>query len=112
MGSTFRVPVAAKVSLMEAIRCARIQGLRVFAATARGGTLLPVCDLRGPVAILLGAEGTGLPENLIAVADHRMSIPMRPPVESLNVAVAAALIVYEASRQRVTAGAANAGAAS
>ncbi|MCA1561293.1 MAG: RNA methyltransferase, partial [Acidobacteria bacterium] len=57
-------------------------------------------DLSHPAAILLGGEGRGLPGSLLQLADVRLSIPMRKPVESLNVGVAAALIAYEASRQR------------
>jgi TrmH family RNA methyltransferase len=109
MGSSFRLPVAAKSSLTDAVCRARGDGLRVFAATARDGSPLPECDLRGPAAILLGAEGAGLPQELIASADQCVTIPMQPPVESLNVAMAAALIVYEASRQRRTIGAAGSG---
>ena len=100
MGSTFRLPVASKQPLDAAIAHARTRGLRVFATTARGGTPLPDCDLRGPAAILCGSEGPGLSDSVIAAADVRMTIPMQPPVESLNVAVAAALVVYEAARQR------------
>jgi TrmH family RNA methyltransferase len=100
MGSTFRLPVVSKQPLDAAIANARARGLRVFATTARDGTPLPDCDLRGPAAILFGSEGLGLPDNVIAAADARMTIPMQPPVESLNVAVAAALVVYEAARQR------------
>ena len=51
----------------------------------------------------LGAEGTGLPQPLVDAADMRLTIPMQPPVESLNVAVAAGIILYEARRQRTTA---------
>ena len=58
------------------------------------------CDLRVPVAVLLGGEGGGLPDSLVALSTTRLSIPMQPPVESLNVATAAALIAYEAQRQR------------
>ncbi|MEP6917735.1 MAG: RNA methyltransferase [Acidobacteriota bacterium] len=100
MGSTFRLPVAAGASLPDAVRLAQEQGLRVFATVARGGRPLPECDLRGPMAILLGGEGAGLSQDLIELADERLSIPMEAPVESLNVAVAAALTVYEAARQR------------
>jgi tRNA G18 (ribose-2'-O)-methylase SpoU len=66
----------------------------------RDGTPLGSCDLRGPVAIMLGAEGAGLPFDAATAADDRVTIPMRAPVESLNVAIAAALILFEASRQR------------
>ncbi len=100
MGSTFRLPIAAREALPDAIGRAKAAGLRVFATVARHGTALPDCDLRGPSAFLLGSEGAGLSEDLIALADERLTIPMRAPVESLNVAVAAALVLYEASRQR------------
>lgn len=99
MGSTFRLPIA-RQPLGEAIAAARTAGVRVFAAVPRGGTPLPQCDLRSPAAVLLGGEGGGLPSRLLDQADVRLTIPMRPPVESLNVAIAAALILYEASRQR------------
>jgi len=100
MGSTFRVPVVSKHDLDHAIAQARARGLRVFATTAREGTPLPDCDLRTPVAILFGSEGRGLRDRIVAAADARVTIPMQRPVESLNVAVAAALVVYEAARQR------------
>jgi RNA methyltransferase, TrmH family len=100
MGSTFRIPVA-RHPLADALRSARQSGARVFATVPRNGTPLRQCDLRGPVTVLLGGEGPGLPADLFDAADERLTIPMRPPVESLNVAIAAALIVYEASRQRV-----------
>jgi TrmH family RNA methyltransferase len=102
MGSAFRVPLAIKESLAAAITLAKERGLRIFAATARGGTSLPRCNLRLPAAILLGGEGGGLPESLSHLADERLTIPMHPPVESLNVAIAAALVLYEAARQRHT----------
>jgi TrmH family RNA methyltransferase len=100
MGSMFRVPVAARVPLAEAAHAARSRRLRLVAAVPHSGTLLPAFDLRGPSAILLGGEGQGIPEHLLQLADARLSIPMRDPVDSLNVGVAAALIAYEASRQR------------
>jgi TrmH family RNA methyltransferase len=100
MGSAFRLPVA-RQPLAEALAMARSKGLRVFATTARGGTSLPHCDLRGPAAIIFGGEGAGLPDDLLHAADARLTIPMHPPVESLNVAIAAALVIYEAARQRL-----------
>jgi RNA methyltransferase, TrmH family len=100
MGSAFRVPIAGRLPLMPAIDAARQRGLRVLASVPRDGTQLPDCDLRRPVAVLLGGEGPGLSDEVLARADERLTIHMRPPVESLNVATAAALIVYEAERQR------------
>ena len=57
-------------------------------------------DLTKPTALLLGGEGSGLPASLVSSADVQISIPMKDAVESLNVAVAAALLLYEARRQR------------
>ena len=99
MGSTFRLPVA-RAPLETAIEIAHAAGVRVFATIPRGGTPLRDCDLRSPAAVLLGGEGGGLPHAWLDAADGRLSIPMHGRVESLNVAVAAALILYEASRQR------------
>ena len=104
MGSTFRVPIASRVPLLEAAHAARTTGVRVLAAVPRDGYALHETDLRSPFAILLGGEGSGLPGSLLEAADATLSIPMRPPVESLNVGIAAALIAYEASRQRAGAG--------
>jgi TrmH family RNA methyltransferase len=100
MGSAFRVPVAVRHSLEAAIRAARGRGATVYAAVPHGGVPLPRCDLRPPLAILFGGEGAGVPDRLLALADRRLTIPMRAGVESLNVATAAALVAYEASRQR------------
>jgi TrmH family RNA methyltransferase len=100
MGSTFRMATATKQFLPDAIARARASGLRVFALTTDAGTLLPHCDLRTPAAIVLGGEGAGLPPLILDAADTCLTIPMQSPVESLNVAVAAALVLYEASRQR------------
>jgi tRNA G18 (ribose-2'-O)-methylase SpoU len=57
-------------------------------------------DLRGPLAVLIGGEGSGLTAALVETADARVTIPMQRPVESLNAAVTAALVLYEARRQR------------
>jgi TrmH family RNA methyltransferase len=100
MGSAFRIPVATHESLERAARAAKERGIRVLAAVPRGGTPLPDCDLRGATAVLLGGEGSGLAPHLVTLTDETITIPMRPPVESLNVATAAALITYEAQRQR------------
>jgi len=104
MGSAFRMPIARPASALDAIRAAKGAGLRVFATVPRDGTPLPLAGLVGPSAIVLGGEGSGLDEAVVAAADERLAVPMQPPVESLNVATAAALIVYEAARQRAEAG--------
>ncbi len=100
MGGTFRLPIAARGALPDVIAAAHQQDVRLVVAVPHGGTPLPAIDLRRPVALVLGREGGGVSETALAAADERVTIPMRAPVESLNVAIAAALLLYEASRQR------------
>jgi TrmH family RNA methyltransferase len=98
MGSSFRIAVGRGTS-HEAIAEARRRRWRVAAAVARH-TAIEEVDLTGPWLVLLGNEGAGLPDDLRAAADLQLSIPMRDGVESLNVAVTAALVAAEARRQR------------
>jgi TrmH family RNA methyltransferase len=100
MGSAFRIPVAPRQPLDRAVAAARARGVQVYAAVPRDGTPLPRCDLRRPSAVLLGGEGAGIGELILAAADEPLTIPMRGGVESLNVATAAAIVTYEALRQR------------
>jgi TrmH family RNA methyltransferase len=100
MGGTFRLPIAARGTLSDVVASARELGVRLVAAVPRGGTPLPLVDLREPTAIVLGGEGAGVPASTMAAMHETITIPMQPPVESLNVAIAASLILYEATRQR------------
>ena len=99
MGSALRLPIA-RTSLEDTLREARKAGLAIAALVPRGGSPFFEIDFRKPTALLLGGEGAGLAEELAHAADHQVSIPMHGPVESLNVGVAAALVLYEAFRQR------------
>lgn len=99
MGSAFRLPIVSATP-REVVDRARSARLQVAAAVGHGHTPMYDADFTRPTLILLGSEGHGLPPALVDDADVRVSIPMAPRVESLNVAVAAALLVYEARRQR------------
>jgi TrmH family RNA methyltransferase len=100
MGSALRLPVVVRRDVAEATGEARRHGCRIIATAPRGGRPLFESNLLGPVAILIGGEGSGLETAELQTADQRVVIPMQPPVESLNSAVSAALVVYEARRQR------------
>ena len=100
MGSSLRLPIAQRVKMVEAVKVVKDMGTRVLAAVPRNGTALPECDFRQATALLLGGEGAGISNDLLRAADATLTIPMMPPVESLNVAIASALVLYEASRQR------------
>ena len=100
MGSALRLPIVLMTSPADAIAEVRRNGCRAIATVPRGGRSLYEIDLTGPIAALIGGEGHGLAALIVDAADERVSIPMAAPVESLNAAVTAGLIVYEAQRQR------------
>jgi len=98
-GSAFRLPV---VAADEETAFTRLKacGIHILAAVAENGIAAAETDLTMPAAMLIGNEGSGLSPNQIARADGRISIPCPGPVESLNAAIAASILLYEASRQR------------
>ena len=98
-GSVFRLPLlaASERTAMERLREA---GVKVWTTTVRGAQTAELVDLAGPVALLIGSEGNGVPLDLAAQADGALTIPCPGPVESLNAAVAASVLLYEAARQR------------
>ena len=98
-GAVFTVPVAT-ATLETFLAWARVNGLRVVAATPAAKFNYTEVDLTGGVAIAVGAEHEGLSDELMKAADERVLIPMVGKVNSLNVATSAALLLYEATRQR------------
>jgi TrmH family RNA methyltransferase len=100
MGTAFRVPVVRIKDATDAIDAWRTRGMTIVAASLSGGKSLYEYDLTKPVAFLIGSEGAGLPTDVLEFADSRVTIPMKDGVESLNAAVSAALLLYEARRQR------------
>jgi RNA methyltransferase, TrmH family len=99
MGSALRLPVITR-SAAEAMAEARRRHCSLVALVPRGGRPPEGTDMTGAVALLIGGEGAGLGQALVDGADERLTIPMRPPVESLNAAVSAGIVLYEAQRQR------------
>jgi TrmH family RNA methyltransferase len=100
MGSAFRLPIVRARETSEALDHIERSGVRLAATAAAGAERYDRVDWTGPIAVLLGNEGAGLAQAVLARAQLRISIPMEPPVESLNVATAAALLAFEARRQR------------
>lgn len=100
MGSALRLPVASRPDPNEALEELRRQGCRIVVTVPRGGRPFDEVGLDGAIALVVGGEGAGLPAATAAAADEQVTIPMSAPVESLNTAVCAALMVYEARRQR------------
>jgi TrmH family RNA methyltransferase len=100
-GTVFSVPVASAPSA-EVLAWIAEMSLSLVAATPDGGTLLTDADLSGPTAIVVGSEARGLPAAWLDRADVRVRIPMFGRADSLNVATSAAILLYEAVRQRLT----------
>jgi TrmH family RNA methyltransferase len=101
VGSLFHLPVAVEPDAEAAVLALREAGLTVLAATGDGELSLfdPAAPFDGPTAWLFGNEAHGLPPGLAALADHRVSIPIRGRAESLNLSTAAALCLYESARR-------------
>lgn len=102
-GTLFCVPVAAAPS-SDVLSWVSGRGLALVAATPGADTLFTEVDLTGPVALAVGSEKAGLPERWLARAGHQVRVPMFGRADSLNVATSAALLTYEAVRQRMAAG--------
>jgi len=98
-GASEHVPVARETNLRRAIDRIKEAGLWVYAAEV-GGTTYTELDLTGPAALVLGSEGRGVRRLVREGCDGSVSIPMLGTVGSLNVSVAAAVLLYEARRQR------------
>jgi TrmH family RNA methyltransferase len=100
MGSAFRLPMARLPDLESLLVAIHAADLQMVALDATGGVAPRDLDLARPTCFAIGGEGHGLPDAVLNRADARLRLPMRAPVESLNVAVAGALALYAAAAQR------------
>ena len=100
MGSAFRLPHRRRLTTADALARLEARGVRVVAADPGSTRRYDEIDLRGPVALLVGPEGAGLAPDVRARASASVAIPMARGVESLNVSVAAGVLLFEAARQR------------
>lgn len=100
MGSVYRVPFLYTEDLKETLGKVKARGVRLFAAHLEGRKNYEEADYTGAIGFLVGNEGNGLSDEISALADEKIRIPMAGEVESLNAAVAAAILMFEAARQR------------
>lgn len=100
MGSIFHLPVVAVSDLREQIISLKEKGIQVVAADSRGDYYYHQLDLKKPTAIILGNEANGISVENLVLTDKSARIPILGKAESLNVAIAASLFIYEAVRQR------------
>jgi TrmH family RNA methyltransferase len=98
-GSVFRVPLLS-VTLRDCLTHLREAGVKIWSTTIHEAEPADLVDLTAPLALIVGNEGNGVPAEIAAIADGALTIPCPGPVESLNAAVAASVLLYEAARQR------------
>ena len=101
MGSALRLPIVAGMTTEAVMTCMEEAGLRMIATVPRGGDNPEDIDWRGQIGLLVGGEGPGLSDDVVARCSGRVTIPMASTVESLNVAVAGGILIYAARRQRI-----------
>jgi TrmH family RNA methyltransferase len=99
-GSLFHLPVVRDVSPEDAVEALGAAGAQVLAASANGEMTMYEADLTGPTVLLLGNEAWGLPDEIRGLAEATVRVPIQGEAESLNLAAAAALLLFESARQR------------
>jgi len=99
-GALHRIPVCRHRDLLTVMRFLKESGLRLFAATEKTADSMYVTDMTGPAGLVLGSEDTGISAQLLKISDSWVSIPMKGTIASLNVSVAAGVILFEMLRQR------------
>jgi TrmH family RNA methyltransferase len=101
MGSSLRLPLWTEASFEEVLNWCKRRGISIVGSDLRAARVHTEIDWTRACALLVGAEAAGLSQRETDAVDERVRIPMRPPVESLNVAVASSVLLFEAARQRM-----------
>ena len=99
-GALHTFPVCREKSIVRTIEYLKESGLKVICAGEKSGMLVSEVPLNGPSVLIMGSEDKGISRELLALADHQVRIPMSGTIESLNVSVAAGILLYEMLRQR------------
>ncbi|WHZ07187.1 MAG: 23S rRNA (guanosine(2251)-2'-O)-methyltransferase [Cytophagales bacterium] len=99
-GALNHLPVCRVKDMLKAFQFLKENGIQVVACTEKAEKTLYETELRGPLAIIMGSEEDGISPQILKDADYLVKIPMRGQIASLNVSVAAGIVIYEAVRQR------------
>ena len=100
-GALLKIPVCRVKSLANSIKYLKDSGVKIFSVTEKAEASCYDAILSQPLALLLGSEDIGISPNLIHLSDEKIKIPMYGETESLNVSVAASILMYEAVKQRI-----------
>ncbi|MNU30945.1 putative TrmH family tRNA/rRNA methyltransferase [compost metagenome] len=99
-GALEKIAICRVASVQQAIDTLRLNGIIVIATSLQTETMLSDVDLKAPLAVVMGAEDTGVSSYVLKTADHLVKIPMSEHFDSLNVSVAAGIMMYETFKQR------------
>ncbi|MEN9443266.1 MAG: rRNA ((2251)-2-O)-methyltransferase RlmB [Bacteroidota bacterium] len=99
-GALLSIPVCRAKSMMKAVTFLKQSGLQIVAATEKAESSIYQADLTGPMALVLGSEDRGISPDMLKLTDLEVRIPLLGEIASLNVSVAAGVILYEAQRQK------------
>jgi len=99
-GALHSFPVCREKSIVRAIEYLKESGLTIICAAEKSGKLASETSLTGPSVLILGSEDKGISRELISLSDHQIKVPMTGNIGSLNVSVAAGILLYEIVRQR------------
>ncbi len=99
-GALLKIPVCKEQNLTSVIRYLKDSGVKVVAASERGADLYTDIEYQGPIAFVMGAEDTGVSNDNLRIADNLVKIPQFGTIGSLNVSVAAGVLIYEVIRQK------------
>ena len=95
------IPVCRVGSIRNTVKLLQTEGFQIVAATEKSRKLLYDADFRKPTALVMGAEDTGISKEVLKLCDEQLAIPLIGHIESLNVSAAAAVMLFEAVRQRI-----------
>jgi len=101
-GALYKLPVVRCKDLKESVRYLKESGITLFAATEKTDQVYTDADFNKPAALILGNEGEGISPELSRMTDHLLRVPLMGEIDSLNVSVAAGILLYETIRQRMT----------
>lgn len=99
-GALMSLPVCRVKSVAEAVKELQANGIKVVAASEKATAEYDNCDYTGPIAIVMGAEDVGISDDVLRICDEIVAIPMTGPIASLNVSVAAGIVIYAVVRSR------------
>ena len=99
-GALTKLPVCRTKSLAQTTKFLKDSGLQIFAVTEKGNVMYDLPEYRDPLALIMGSEDQGIASDLLRMADHMVRIPLMGKIGSLNVSVAAGILMFEVVHQR------------